>query len=160
MPVAGVPTPGFRAGSFGWSIVALVGSVLSAAGVFLPLMTLRGRTVDRDVLGVGIALPWRAFDDLFVLSLFERWDLAFVVLLLCAGAGVVALTVPSRAWPAAVGAVLAAVAFHLQLALVERAEYLAIRYFESPSYSIGSVMTVGGAFVALVGFVVVLARRH
>ena len=146
--------------SVGWSIAALVGCVLSMVGAFLPLLSVGDRSVDSDRIGVGVVVPWR-FQDRYTGSLLvERWDVAFALLLFAAVAAVLLLAARYQVWPAVAGALLAAVAFHLQLSMVQRAEMFAIQRLESPTYLAGGIFAVAGAFLALVGFVVVLARRH
>ena len=92
--------------------------------------------------------------------LFERWEVAVVLLVLAAAAAVVSLAKGRYGWPAAVGAVCAALAFHLLLSMVQRAEFRVVARLDTPSYLVGAWMTVVGAFLALVSFVVALARRH
>jgi hypothetical protein len=46
------------------------------------------------------------------------------------------------------------------LSMVQRAEFEVVSRQDQPSYSIGAWLTVGGAFLALVSFVVALARRR
>jgi hypothetical protein len=70
------------------------------------------------------------------------------------------LVLRKKAWPAVVGALGAALAFHLQLAMVQRAENRAFQVGATPTYLVGGIFTVAGAFLALAGFVAVLARRH
>lgn len=146
--------------SVGWSITALVACVVSVIGVFLPLISYRGRSVDRNDLGVGIAMPWAYRNEVFATVLFERWEVAVVLLVFAAAAAVVSLAAGRYGWPAAVGAVCAALAFHLLLSMLQRAEYRIVTRMDTPSYSIGAWLMVGGAFLALVSFVVALARRH
>ena len=144
----------------GWVVTALVGLLLSAAGAFLTVLKVNGRSVGVDVAGVGVAVPWAYHDRFFALNLFERWDIALALLLGAAVTAVLLLIGPTLRWPAAVGAVLAAVAFHLQLSVLERAEFRALQTIQAPTYAIGGLLMVGGAFLALVSFVVVLLRRQ
>jgi hypothetical protein len=46
------------------------------------------------------------------------------------------------------------------LSMVQRAEFTVITRQDQPAYSIGAVLTVGGAFLALLSFAVALARRR
>lgn len=164
---AGMPTglaaagaPPATRGAMGWVLAALAGVLLSAVGAFLTVVKVGGQAVTVDDPGIGIPVPWVYRDRLLVLTLFERWDIAVALLLCAAAAAFVMLVAPSVRWPAAVGAVLAAVAFHIQLSIVERAEFRAIQRIEAPSYAIGAVLMVGGAFLALVSFIAVLLRRQ
>lgn len=161
VPVGSPPPVAAHAGaSIGWSIAALVGCVLSMVGAFLPLLSIDGRSFDRDRIGIGTMVPWQFHDRFTGSLLFERWDVAFALLLLGVVAAVLLLSVRRQVWPAAAGALLSAIAFHMQLSMVQRAEMLGLQRLQSPSYEAGGILAVGGAFVALVGFIVVLARRH
>ncbi|MEQ1701765.1 MAG: hypothetical protein ABMA25_16775, partial [Ilumatobacteraceae bacterium] len=161
LPVGATPLVATRPGaSAGWSIAALVGCVLSMVGAFLPLLSVGDRSVDRDRIGIEVVVPWEFRDRYTGSLLIERWDVAFALLLLGAVAAVLLLSVRRQVWPAAAGALLAAVAFHLQLSIVQRAEMFGLQRLQSPTYELGGILTVVGAFVALVGFIVVLARRH
>lgn len=146
--------------SVGWCITALVACVVSIVGVFLPFVSIHGRTIDRNTSYVGIGIPWRFHNDFIVSSLFERWEVAVAFVLFAAVAAVVSLAAGRYRWPAAVGVVSAALAFHLMLSMVQRAEFTVVTRQDQPSYSIGAVLTVGGAFLALVSFTVALARRR
>ena len=132
--------------SLGWVITALVACVLSVVGVFLPLISYRGRSFDRNDPGVGIAMPWSYRNEVVSTALFERWEVAVVLLVLAAAAAVVSLAAGRYGWPAAVGAVCAALAFHLLLSMLQRAEFRVVSRFDTPSYSLGAWLTVGGAF--------------
>ena len=146
--------------SVGWIIVALVACIVSVVGVFLPLLSVRGFSIDYKDQGVGVAVPWAYKNRVLATLLFERWEIALVLLVLAAAAAVVSLAKGRYGWPAAVGAVCAALAFHLLLSMVQRAEFRVVVRLDTPSYLVGAWMSVGGAFLALVGFVVALARRH
>ncbi len=146
--------------SVAWIIVALVACIASAVGIFLPLLSVRGFSFDYTYHGVGVAIPWGYQNRVFATLLFERWEVAVVLLVLAAAAAVVSLAKGRYGWPAAVGAVCAALAFHLLLSMVQRAEIRVVMRLDTPSYLVGAWMSVGGAFLALVGFVVALARRH
>ena len=147
--------------SIAWSVAALVGCVLSMVGAFLPLVSVEGRSISRDdARFIDIVMPWEFSDRYKGSLLFERWDIAFGLMFLGVIAAVLLLALRSTAWPAVVGALGSAFAFHLQLAMVQRAENRAFQLGSSPTYLAGGIFTVAGAFLALVGFVAVLARRH
>ena len=146
--------------SVAWVIVALVACIVSVVGVFLPLLSVRGRSINFNDLGVGVAIPWGYRYRFLATLLFERWEVAVVLLVLAAAAAVVSLAKGRYGWPAAVGAVCAALAFHLLLSMVQRAEFGVVVRLDTPSYLVGAWMSVGGASLALVSFVVALARRH
>lgn len=161
LPVGGPSQAGGRSISVGWSVAALVGCVLSILGAFLPLVSVGDRSFSRsDGRGIDVVAPWKVSERYSGVMLFERWDIAVALLLAGIVAAVLLLALRRQAWPAAIGAVLAALAFHLQLSLLERAERGAMQQLRSPSYQIGGIFLVGGALLALVGFIAVLARRH
>ena len=141
-------------------IVGLVATLLSVVGTFLPLLSVRGRSVDRSRRGIGVLLEWRFADRMTMTSLIERWDLAVAVLLLAAILAVVAMATRRRGWLVGGAAVLAALGFHLQLGMLQRAERIGLTMARSVSYGIGAILAVGGALVALVSFIAVLAKRH
>lgn len=153
--------PARSGNSVAWSVAALVGCILSMVGTFLPLLSVGDRSISRsDGRGIDMVAPWKFRDRYTGSLLFERWDIAFALLLFGVIAAVLLLAARRQAWPAVAGALLAAVAFHQQLSMVQRAEMYAIQRIESPTYLAGGILTVAGAFLALVGFVAVLARRH
>lgn len=154
------PGPAPASGGLAWLIVGLVATLLSVVGTFLPLVSVRGRSVDRSMRGIGIEVSWRYADRAFVTTLFERWDVAVAVLLLAAILAVVALAARRRGWLVGAAAVLAALGFHLQLGMLQRAERIGLTTARSVSYGIGGILVVGGALVALVSFIAVLAKRH
>ena len=86
--------------------------------------------------------------------------LGAALLLLAAVVAVVALAAGRRGWLVGVAAVLAALGLHLQIGLLQRAERIGLSKALSVSYGIGGILAVGGAFVALVSFIAVLAKRH
>ena len=146
--------------SVGWIIVALVACIVSVVGIFLPLLSVRSFSIDYRDQGVGVAIPWAYRNRVSATLLFERWEVALVLLVLAVAAAVVSLAKGRYGWPAAVGAVFAALAFHLLLSMVQRAEFEVVIRSDTHSYLVGAWMTVAGAFLALVSFVVALARRH
>lgn len=162
VPVGALDGPPARSGnSVAWSVAALVGCIVSMVGAFLPLVSVGDREISRTYgQGIDMVAPWRFRERYTGSLLFERWDIAFALLLLGVIAAVLLLAARRQAWPAVAGALLAAVAFHLQLSMVQRAELYGMQRIESPTYLLGGILTVAGAFLALVGFVAVLARRH
>lgn len=154
------PGPAPATGGLAWLIVGLVATLLSVVGTFLPLLSVRGRSVDRTTRGIGTLLEWRFADRMTITSLIERWDVAVAALLVAAILAVVALAARRRGWLVGAAAVLAALGFHLQLGMLQRAERIGLSKALSVSYGIGGILAVGGAFVALVSFIAVLIKRH
>ncbi|HNJ98167.1 MAG TPA: hypothetical protein PLV13_08590 [Ilumatobacteraceae bacterium] len=144
----------------GWAVTAGAGSLIALVGAFLPLLSVGGREVSGSTVLVGNAVAWSVGQHNTITLLLERRDVAVLatiaVLLLATLCAIGRFT----RWAAGLGVLFSAGVFHLLLAMVQRAENLAVPSGLDVNYSAGAMFCLAGPLLSLVGFVAVLARRH